>query len=423
MREYINCRMRLYSILDMLGALLLLAVAFPYVQLIPSNNYTQPYALILGAILFLTRTWPVLLSLRLYDLIALVGLGFVGVATYLLTCFPYVEEQEYKYLISYLTPIFLTIPLLGYLRNNIKLTVAVLRFSIWLWLFVAVVQKFLDPSFLGFMIGQWSESTLDIIESGRGVLGLAPEPTHHGFHILLLATCLAMLDASKNSRRLLFLCAFDAVVLAASSSSVLVLGIATIFWIFIYQRRQVFLLVMLILVVFGSAEPLASLIDNRIGQLINAVLLDPASILTIDYSMNTRLGGFIAVFYQVFSNGFIPFGMSIQAWDSARNSLLIDLPWLLDLSLAGPPSGVGVILFQTGLLGAVLLGLIFKTILSTNVSGLGRILLMGAPLIFLSQYYISAPTFSLLYACALYRSRIKIVNYSGAYSARKTIEK
>lgn len=414
MHNNLEIRNPIYLIPGMLAALLVIAVAFPYVQLVPSNSYTQPYALILGVILFFTQNGPALFSVRKYDQIALVGIGFIGLVTYVLTCFPYIEEQEYKYLISYLTPVFLTIPLLSYLRKNVSLTVNILKISILVWLFVAVVQKILNPSFLGFMIGQWSESSFDIVESGRGVLALAPEPTHHGFHILLLATCLAMLDASKNTRRLLVLCIFDAVVLAASSSAVLVLGIATIFWVLIYQRRHIFLMVTLMLVFFGVAESLSAVIDNRIGQLINAVVVDPASILTADYSMNMRLGGVIAVFYQVFINALMPFGMSTQAWDSARNSLIVDLPWLLDLSLVGPPSGIGIVLFQTGIFGAVMLGLFFKRILATNVSGVGRILVIGAPIIFLSQYYISAPTFSLLYACALYRAGAKILVHSSA---------
>jgi len=402
MRDPNNTR---YSSGNLLGALLLLLTTFPYLQLIPSDSYTQPFALLLGALLFLMQGWSVLFRLPLTDQIALIGLAVIGIGIFLVTCFPYESHQEYKYLITYLSPLLLTIPLLRYLRRQPTDALRLLRLSILSWIVIAAIQKLIDPTFLGFLIGQWSESALDIVQSGRGVLGLAPEPTHHAFHILLLAACLALLESNGRNQWLLVLCIFDAVLLAASASAILVLGISGVLWSLCYRQRWIVVATALAAIVWmgGFTDQDLMTSDLRIGQLISAVLTDPFAILAVDYSMNNRLGGMIAVISEVFHNAFIPHGMSLQVWETARAGLLNDLPWLMDLSLGGPPSGIGMLMFQAGLFGAILVWLLFRRILAPGMDMLGRLLLMASPVIFLGQYYISAPTFSLLYACALFR--------------------
>lgn len=391
-----------YSISNLLGSFLLLLTVFPYLQLIPSDSYTQPFAFLLGAVLFFMHSWPVLFRLPFYDQIALGGLAIVGIFIFFITCFPYTNQQEYKYLLSYLSPLLVTIPLLRYVEHAPATAVRLLRLSILIWIVIALIQKFLDSTFLGFLVGPWGESALDIVQSGRGVLGLAPEPTHHAFHILLLAASLAILDANRRSRWVLIFCGVDAIFLAASSSALLVVGIAVILWLFFYRQRWFVVAGLLGAAAWEFADQFFMNSEYRIGQLISAVLADPSSLLTVDYSMNMRLGGMLAVIMEVFHNLFLPFGMSVQAWETARIGLLADLPWLIDLSSVGPPSGIGMLLFQGGAVGGLLISMIFHRILSSRVSTLGRILLIACPFVFLGQFYISTPTFALLYACALY---------------------
>jgi hypothetical protein len=397
----------------MIGSLLLVLMAFPYVQIIPSSGYTQPFALMLGTLLFFINSLPTVFRLSIYDQIALIGLAILGLVVFITTCFPYTNSQEYKYLITYLSPLLLTIPLLHFIRHNPERTLYLLKLSIWIWIGTALIQKYVNPSFLGFLIGQWGESAVDIINSGRGVLGLAPEPTHHAFHILLLATSLLILDQSSRSRLLMILCVVDSIVLAASSSALLVLGISVIIWMLVYRQRWIFVALLFGLIVWSFSDKLLLPIDNRIALLMSAVLADPSTALSIDYSMNARLGGLYAVIMHSFDNVLVPFGMSVQAWELNRTVLLSDLPWLIDLSLVGPPSGIGMLLFQTGAVGGVLILMIFRRVLSQNVGSVGRILLISCPLIFLGQYYITAPTFAFIYACVLYRlNKQGIVNMS-----------
>ncbi len=405
MRELAGKYQTDYSLKFLAGSVLLLLTAFPYLQLIQFGSYTQPYALILGILLFPIMAWSVLSRLGLGDQIALIGLALTGIIIFIITGYPYVNSQEFKYLISYVSPLLLTVPILFYLKKYNIIAIKILRISIFIWLVVAVVQKLINPNFLIFLIGQWGESALDIVESGRGVLGLAPEPTHHAFHILLLATCLALLDEKKQSDWLLIFCVIDSVVFAASASAILVLGMSVIIWSLLYRQSLIFYILIIILLMngFGIIDGILINTNVRIAQLISAVLKEPMSVLTLDYSMNMRLGGLIAVIITTLSNALAPFGMSLEVWEIARENMLNDLPWLIDLSSVGPPSGIGQLLFQTGFIGAIFISIIFKRVLSFRVGSIEKILLITTPLIFLSQYYISTPTFSLLYACALYR--------------------
>lgn len=391
------------NLMRFFGSLLLVLTVFPYLQIVPSSNYTQPFALMLGAVLFCVIRPSVFFGLERTDQIGLAGLAGLGVLFFALTCFPYTEVQEYKYLVSYITPLMLTLPLLHFLNQQPNLAIWILRATIWIWFCVAFIQKFINPTFLGFLIGQWSDGSLDIIESGRGVLGLAPEPTHHAFHMLLLAGALSILEPGKRSSFLIMLALVDVIFLAASSSALLVMVIAGLVWSIYYRQRWYVVAAFISFVVWGSGFDYDFNSDYRIFHLISSVLEEPSAILIIDYSVNARLGGMIAVLGETLSNSLIPFGMSLRTWDVVRSELLLGLPWLIDLSSVGPPSGIGMILLQTGLFGGLHIILIFRRILLSDVGHMGRWLLIGSPLIFLGQYYFAAPTFSLLYASALYR--------------------
>lgn len=405
MLEPLRHRLRQYcDPLELAGALLLLLIAFPYVQIVPTASYTQPFPLILAGLLFCLQ-WRLLWRLPFSDRAALVGLAIVGVVMFLLTCIPYTSTQEYKYLLNYLSPLVITVAALRYLERQPEIARRLLQVAILIWVVVAAIQKFRNPTFATALLGQWGEHSMDIIRSGRGVISLAPEPTHHAFHILVLGACLAMIDRTGRSRLLVLLCVADAVVLAASSSAILVLGMAALVWLVLCQPRWI--LVAAVLGALGWSIGMS--IDwflaegSRPHALISEVLADPSALMHIDYSLNIRLGGMSSVIIDTLGNAFAPHGMSAQAWEVERELLLKELPWLMDLSLNGPPSGIGLLLFQAGALALPFFWQVFRRMFGVPMGFIERGILLTVPFIFLSQYYISAPSFSLLYACALLR--------------------
>ena len=393
-----------HSLVDLAGAFLVLFIAFPYIQIIPSGSYTQPTALLLAGLLFFFHV-RLLQRIPFSDRLALLGLAIIGVTTFLLTCFPYANEQEYKHLLNYLSPLVITVASLRYLIRHPEHGRRILQIAIFIWSGVAIIQKFINPTFATGLVGQWGEHSADILESGRGVISLAPEPTHHAFHILILAACLIQLDRSRISRMLILICIADAIILAASSSAVLALSMASLVLFIFYQLRWflvgavVFALSWLLGVSIDSILPDGS----RIFMLISAVLAEPSALLSVDYSLNTRLGGMLASLIATGSNAFLPHGIAISSWEASREILLNDLPWLMDLSMNGAPSGLGILFFQIGALALPFFLQVFHRILNMRVGSIERTVLLAIPLIFLGQYYISAPSFSLLYACALFR--------------------
>tara|TARA_R110001606_G_scaffold389553_1_gene555760 strand:- start:14722 stop:15990 length:1269 start_codon:yes stop_codon:yes gene_type:complete len=390
-----------------LGIIFVLFLAFPYTQIIPLDSYTQPNFLVVGSLIFLL-TFKFIKYIPFQDRLALSGLAAIGCMLFFISCYPYGNPQEYKYLLNYLAPLVLTTAAIQMLKNYKNLMVFSLQFSICVWFFVSAVQSLFNPGFMTTLLGSWGVSAFDIASSGRGVLGFAPEPTHHAFHILILGACLALLDSSRRSTILVVLCIIEAIVWAKSSSAAMALGMAFLVYLALLKPLLGSVFAGCVVLSFSSAQVLLSLVlpeSSRMYNLLSEAIQQPANILLIDYSVNVRLGGFLATFIDVLDNFFLPRGMSHDVWGEASTSILAKHEWLLDLSQTGPPSGIGVLAFQGGILVLPFIFLMFYRILGVRVvGGIRKIVIISTFFIFLGQYYLSASGFALLYACSIYQA-------------------
>ena len=379
----------------------IVSMAFPYVQFLPLDGYNQPYYLVIGFFVAGKLGYSSRKTMPLKDFFAMLWLAGLGVLLFVITCFPYDNAQEYKYLANYLTPVVLTVACFTTLQHFRNLTIKALEGSVLVWFSVAIIQTTIDPTFMTWVIGSWSESALDVVESGRGVLGLAPEPTHHGLHILLLGACLTLIE---GKRWLYILCIFEAVLLARSSSSILALGVGFGLLSLAQPRRitlLTFTMIVGLLLISGISESLPK--DIRLIQLISQFFESPLDFMMIDYSVNVRLGGLYATFSYVLDHFFVPQGLSHEHWLSLKQEFLERNEWLLDVSDNGPPSGIGVLLLQAGLLVVPFFLISFATILQAPSNGyLGKWLIVVGLVIFLGQFYISSPMYSLIYGCAIH---------------------
>lgn len=398
------------AIVRLLGPLLLLASTFPYVQIVPSSGYTQPQAFILATFLFLF-SFGAIFHLRQSDRAAILGLSFIGLVLFIITCLPYDNSQEYRYLLAYLSPLLMVPAFIKTIQKAPKQTIWILQASIFIWLFVSAVQFLINPLFATSLLGRWGNSAMDIISSGRGVLGLAPEPTHNAFHILLLGAALSLLDNSRLSRLLIYGCIISAVFLAASSSATLALFLATIVWFLRYKTIWGIIMIAAGLAFLKSAPLIFQELlgnDARLTTLLNIFIENPTKFLTVDYSVNVRLGGLWATLTESLQSGWLPNGLSHEAWLQARIEMLRTYNWLLDISLVGPPSGFGLLIFQGGFLVIPFLFLFARRLLANlPETSSGQIIVITVPFIFLSQFYLSSPLFSLIYAGILYRYFLK----------------
>jgi len=385
------------------GLLVAAAVAamFPYTQVLPNESYTQPYALMLAvaASLFILRRYLDRAPGR--DVLSLLSLAVVGTVLFLASCLPTPSAQDVKSLLMYVSPLFFSASSFLFAIDHPVAMRRVVSVAAVVWLVVGVVQATVDPSFASRWVGNWNEAAEVVVMSGRGVIGLAPEPTHHGFHLLVMAAVLYLLGGKRS---LIFACILAAVILARSSSTVLSLAVGAGVCLLLRPRKMLIPVVVAVTAAFGVFGVLARpAIDEpiRVVSLAASLLENPVAILSVDYSVNLRLGGLVVGTGLVADSWLWPHGLSNAEWLARIPQIREANPWLFDISTAGIPSGIIIVAYQLGWIGMVLLTAPLFRIVRASRSSLGLWLMLSAVAVFLGQFLISAPGFGVLHGCAL----------------------
>lgn len=379
-----------------------LSIAFPYIQILPLASYTQPTALLLSALVLMITRFSGLRQMRWSDLATLAGFAIVGLTLFAITCYPYRDIQEYKYLLTYVSPLLIAGACFTLLKWDRRLFTDILAASIVVWFWIAMTQALLDPAFLTGLLGTWGAAVADISASGRGVIGLAPEPTHHAFHMLLLGGSMALL---RRHRWTLILCAIDVLFLARSPSGTLVVGlmVATTLVIYLPRLTMLFCLVLAGVMAANIGQGLLDIAGgSRLLRLAGIALSDPLALFLEDYSTNIRVGGAIVGFWEAAQNLLFPQGLSFGDWSAERLLILDRYPFLQDISTVGIPSGYGVLLFQAGILVVPFIICSTRRLILAAEDRIALIAVLCVPLTLVFQYYLSAPQFAMAYGIAIY---------------------
>lgn len=383
--------------------LALIFCLFPYTQIIEFDSYTQPYAL-LFSIVATGAAFPIVRrSFPLGDLVALTSLAAFGTIAFLISCMPGPSPQELKYLLIYISPFFFAVASFGIAMEYPKMADRIAIFAAAMWIIVGLIQTLVDPSFAAQFVGGFSEAAEIVVDSGRGTLGLAPEPTHFGFHMIILAAA-TILVGGRNW--LSFACLATAVLIARSSSAALALALGALIYLIIFggKARLLVLLVIPIYFVLGALIEANALSDKiRLAVLLKEFYNDPFYLLTSDASANSRLGGIYVGAKQIVDQFFLPAGMSEQTWLDIIGPAMARNPWLIMLSQAGVPSGILIIIFQLGFFALLPLGYILYRMLSKLPSYYETFLLCVVVFVFFSQYMISTPGFGMIYGMIVAR--------------------
>ncbi|HMP55168.1 MAG TPA: hypothetical protein PKD92_01175 [Novosphingobium sp.] len=385
--------------------LALLFSLFPYTQVIKLDSYTQPYALIFAGIASIVAFPMLLRSFPRGDAMALLALAVLGIILFLISCMPQPTGQEFKYVLIYVSPALFCFASYALIVEHPKLADRLVCGAALAWIGVGVAQVVIDPGFMTQLVGTFSEAAGDVVDSGRGTLGLAPEPTHFGFHMVIMAALLALIGG-RNA--LAIACVVTAVLIARSSSALLALVLGGIIYMLVYtgKARLLLLAVFPAYVLLGAV--LASGIlpaDMRVVALAREFYDDPFYLLTSDTSANMRLGGIVVGFKEIVGNAVLPFGMAHETWLDRIGPILSRNGWLLALSEAGVPSGILIVVFQAGIFGLVPLAWMIWRMLSRPRSHFEALLVSVMVFVFFSQYMISTPGFGLIYGAVLARRR------------------
>lgn len=386
------------SVVDLVYLAVLFFCLFPYIQLVPFSSYTQPYGFLAAAVL--AMLWPgTVPGLPKLDLVLLTYVAALGLVMFSIEFAGTLDQREVGFLLSYLTPLVTTAACYAFIRRSSDLVRKCVIYAIFAWLGVGVLQYLISPTFLTFLITSNSELGSDIVASGRGVIGLAPEPTHAAFHIILLGAVVTFLGGPLWVT-LMALC--STLLVYRSASAILVIAIALLIWGGLRPFWRSWVLGAVILAAL-TARPLAQLLGDstRIGSLMLQLSEGGLRLLIEDYSTNIRLAGMVMPIYHEFENFLMPQGLAIERWGEIRTEILSQYSWIMDLSLAGPATGWGLFIVQGGLLGVP-----FVVYGAFRFFGLRGVVLgylaVTCFVVFMNQFYVSTPAFGLVLAAILY---------------------
>lgn len=381
----------------MIRRALLLFMVFPFTQILPLPTYNQPYALMTAGLVLLARI-SILTRLRQTDRLALFWLAGIGTLGLLIEAVAGLNLREVQYWIAYVSPLFIVPAAVWAISVDRAEAVRIVEWGVLAWVALGLVQLTVAPNALTFLVAGREDLGSRILESGRGVLAFAPEPTHHGFHLLLLAGTIALL----GGRRWIALLAVAAAVLVArSAGAAMALALGFAIWCAVSPVRRGWLLgagaaaglLLLPILLIGD--------DLRIVQVFRRGVEGGIGVFLMDASVNMRFSGSVMPIRYALSNGLIPFGLSQEMWLDIRDEILTRHRWIYALSENGPATGFGLILLQGGWLALPPLALFAKRFLWDNRDGLGGFLAAVAFAIFLNQIYISAASFGLVLAALI----------------------
>ena len=371
---------------------------FSFTQIIPLNTYNQPWVFIFAIFVYILNFKKIIKNFHTYDFNILIYLIFLGFFLFIFSISNGINFQSIKWLLNYCTP-FILIPIYFYIiTNKKKILIYTLKISFFLWILVGLIQTFINNNFLTSFVGERQNSAVEyVVESGRGVLGFAPEPTHHGFQLLLFSSFF-ILTKQKN---IFIISSLIAALFIAKSASV-VFCIILAFFLFILKKFKIVYLFYILTIFIFLYIPIIDYLNNfdsgsRLIVLMKLFAEDPFTILLSDYSVNMRLGGIIATIFTIFDNYLLPVGLSGNLWIFDINYYLNKYTWLYEISEEGWPSGLLILFYQAGFLIIPFYIYIFSLINKLySYNSFKLIIIYSSFFIFLGQFFILNPLFSLL---------------------------
>lgn len=284
---------------------------FPYLQILPFNTDSQPNALIIAVVLFFLQKGEGKMDKSLFLLLlTLLGAFIILIVNYPITSLGIRLFGGYisLFLIPYVTYVSL--------KTTAGIPYSFFICVVCIWLLVGCVQLFVDAGFLQFLLFR-ELSVVSLIESGRGVTSLAPEPTFYGVICVFLAIInqLCFCD-EKYYRWILFSCLVQIFIISRSSACIFIIilscGAYVVHQAFCSSKCRDRYILLLMGGICCSAlffvidlSPLAS---YRIGKLLFFLQKNPSMFLATDASVNERFNHAFFPLYGFFKDWGLPHG-------------------------------------------------------------------------------------------------------------------
>ena len=350
MQKNISTRLVIY--------LLIFFSFFPYIQLVPIGTDSQPYAL---AVAFFILPFCFKSKMKI-NLAYLFYIFLFAVFAILISTFSF---NSVRSLINYVTLFVVTYVTYFSLRRIKGIPYKFLKYTVYIWFFVGTIQTFVYPNFLTFLLPRGVSEGL--IASGRGIIGLAPEPTFYGMMCLIFGMIAYLnFNDKKDIRKIYILLAIQIFIYSRSSLTIFIIASAFCLYIGIKLFKQNGIKTFFAFCIFTTFFYYLINMENsflasfRVGALFRILMNNPELFLTLDDSVNER---FVHVFFPTYGflenwglpNGYDNFTQFFE--DCKKNS---DINYLIsdyvyEKEATRIMSGLGSILFELGVIGLLLL--------------------------------------------------------------------
>ena len=254
-------------------------------------------------------------------------------------------------LLSYLA---FALVLLGYYyyRNRFGFPLRIFVIANIVWLIAGLTQLAFGPLALAALVEV--RTTF-----GRGVTGLAPEPTFYGM-VLLFFTWIVLIESNyrlHGGRWLLLAVNLLFVLLVAKSAMAFAFVFALVsgYMLFGVARLDRFAYVVaLLLAMVAAIITLGEYFPQwRLARLVNAVWQDPTLIVRVDASINQRMSHLVFAFYGFVANRGLPGGFDTFGEMSAEARANYGGLFWFGENDDKVMSGVGAVVYELGLLSIV----------------------------------------------------------------------
>lgn len=384
-----------------------LFIFFPFVQIVPLPTDIQPYAMMFSIILlfmfFLHDSkikFPIEIMMLLPPLLLSIIIGAYEF-----------NFNSIRGAANYISLFCIALATYNALETEKTFSDWTLKTAVWIWLVIGLVQKFIYPKFMTFLLYMGRGSA----EGGRGVISLAPEPTFYGIICIFF---LLLNFHYHNNKWILVILLGQLIYLSMSSMAILFCILFGIYYFFIYMvffqtKMKSTLIVILSMFFIGLFVFQSGLIsDSRVGKLIALSIDDPSYILLVDPSGNDRFAHIFFSTLGMFQNYFLPHGFN--AWNDQVLALISRYgEYFGDITTSNRiMSGYGAALFELGAVGLFVPLSITLSLYNFHKNDIRRVLLFAlfVNTILFSAIQLSFPFVGFLIGFMSYVSRHSLIS-------------
>lgn len=376
---------------------------FPYLDLLGLGTDTQPNAMILGLILLfaMDKKW---LNAPIILLWVTAILGMLLIFKNSLGVMEYVRN-----VLNYLSPPIIALVAYNLCKKyQIRVPFKAFVLIVLTYLIVGLIQFYIWPSFL---TGLVNGSARGILFGGRGVVSLCPEPAFYGSMCLFLMVFSLLCYSARHNWLTIPLLLFQLVFLSRSSTAIVILLAALVFFLVFQMLTFKFriivntLIVILLLIPIGGFVS-ASLEKSRFGELLDSFIDNPFLIAQVDQSVGIRFMGVVSPFLSFRHANGIPQGIGNykaflqKLYRAGKYRMVLSKDIVNEKVKLG--GSINLVLFQLGLIGLIFpLAIILSFIRAIRNSGVMLAFLIFFTLLF-TQIQLMHSMIGLIIGFAIY---------------------